>query len=122
MEDEKRRFSRFILNMNATLYVKGDSFKTDMISNLSIGGCLLPIHADLEPNDPCSIIINLGMPESDVNVKVEGIIIRCEHGDVAVKFTSIDPDSLFHLQMLARYNSPDTEKVEEEIKKHPGLF
>jgi len=122
MEDEKRRFTRFTLNMNATLCVEGDSYDVDTISNLSIGGCLLPIHADLAPNTPCSVIIKLGITESDVSIKVEGIIIRCENGDVAVKFSAIDPDSLFHLQMLARYNSSDAEKVEEEIKKHPGIF
>lgn len=122
MEEDKRRFTRFALDMKATLYVEGDSFEADTISNISIGGCLLPIHADLEPNAPCSVIIKLGMSESDASIKVEGIIIRCGHGDVAVKFSAIDPDSLFHLQMLARYNSPDTDKVEEEIKKHPGLF
>lgn len=122
MEDEKRRFTRFTLNMNTTLYVEDDSYDVDTISNLSIGGCLLPIHADLPQDAPCSIIIKLGLSENDVSIKVEGLIKRSEHGDVAVKFTTIDPDSLFHLQMLARYNASDTEKVEEEIKEHPGLI
>ena len=121
MESEKRRFTRFALNMNGTLYVNGDSYDVKTISNLSIGGCLLQIHADLTPETPCSLTIRLGMSENEVNIKIEGEIIRSEHGDVAVKFTGIDPDSLFHLQMLARYNSSDTEKVEEEIKEHPGI-
>jgi len=122
MESDKRRFTRFTLNMNSTLYIGNVSYNVDTITNLSIGGCLLPIHADLESGAPCSLTIRLGMPESEVSIKIEGIIIRSEHGDVAVKFTGIDPDSLFHLQMLARYNSHDTEKVEEEIKKHPGII
>ena len=121
MESEKRRFTRFTLNMNATLFINNVSYNVDTISNLSIGGCLLPIHADLKPDTPCFLTIMLGMPESGVNVNIEGVIIRGEHGDVAVKFTGIDPDSLFHLQMLARYNSSDIEKVEDEIRKHPGI-
>jgi hypothetical protein len=121
MESEKRRFTRFNLNMNATLYVNKASYDVDMISNLSIGGCLLPIHADLSPDTPCFLIIKLGMSENDISIKIEGKIIRSDHGDVAVKFTGIDPESLFHLQMLARYNSQNPEKVEDEIKKHPGI-
>ena len=122
MESEKRRFTRFTLNMNAELSVNKVSYNADTVSNLSIGGCLLPIHADLKPDAPCTLTIYLGMSESEVTIKVEGIIIRSRDGYVAVKFTGIDPDSLFHLQMLARYNSSDIEKVEDEIRKHPGII
>jgi len=121
MESEKRRFTRFTLNMHATLYVNNASYDTDTISNLSIGGCLLPVNADLPANTPCKLIINLGMPESETLIKIEGMAVRIEHGEVAVRFIGIDPDSLFHLQMLARYNAPDSEKIESEIKKHPGI-
>jgi hypothetical protein len=122
MESEKRRFTRFTLNMNSTLFINNVSYDVDTISNLSIGGCLLPIHADLKPDTPCIVTIKLGMSESDVSIKVEGKIIRSKDGDVAIKFIGIDPDSLFHLQMLARYNSSDIEKVEDEIRKHPGII
>lgn len=121
MEGEKRRFTRFALKMNGTLHVDKNSYGVGMISNLSIGGCLLPVNAELKKDTPCSLTIDLGMTEREVTVEVEGVIVRCEHGEVAVKFTKIDPDSLFHLQMLARYNSPDSEKVEKEIKEHPGI-
>jgi hypothetical protein len=55
-------------------------------------------------------------------IRIEGSVIRSDNGDIAVKFISVDPESLYHLQMLARYNSPDPEKVDEEIQKHPGIF
>ena len=122
MEDEKRRFTRFTLKMNATLYVDKESYSVDSISNLSIGGCLLPIDADFKADTPCSLTIDLGMSESELTININGVIVRSKNGDVAIKFTAIDPDSLFHLQMLARYNSPDAEKVEEEIKEHPGIL
>jgi len=121
MEGDKRRFTRFPLKMNATLYVNKDSYDVDAISNLSIGGCLLPVHAVLAPDTPCTLIIMLGMTTSEPSIKIECVVIRGDRGDVALKFISIDPESLFHLQMLARYNSPDSEKVEEEIRDHPGI-
>jgi hypothetical protein len=121
MGNEKRRFTRFTLKMNAILYDDKTSYPVDTISNLSIGGCLLAIDADLAPDSLCSLIIKLGMSENDLTVKIEGKIIRSEDGEVAIKFISVDPESLFHLQMLARYNSPEPEKIEEEIKQHPGI-
>jgi hypothetical protein len=122
MEREKRRFTRFPLKMNATLYSNDNSYNSNSLINLSIGGCLIPVEAELAPDTPCSMIICLGSPDSALTIKTEGKIIRSEQGEVAVKFTGVDPDSLFHLQMLARYNSPDSEKIEEEIKNHPGIF
>jgi hypothetical protein len=53
---------------------------------------------------------------------IEGEISRCDPGAVAVKFTRIDIDSLFHLHNIIRYNSPDPDKVEKEIHEHPGLL
>jgi hypothetical protein len=122
MESEKRRFTRFPLKMHATLCLDQDTYDVESMSNLSIGGCLMPIHAVIAPETPCSLTIKLGMDETALIIRTEGYIIRSDHGEVAVKFISIDPDSLFHLQMLARYNSPDAEKVEEEIRKHPGII
>jgi hypothetical protein len=122
MEKEKRRFTRFPLKMSTTLNVNNHSYTTNNLSNLSIGGCLVPIDAELAPDMPCSLIICLGSPESELTIKAEGRIIRSDHGEIAVKFIGVDPESLFHLQMLARYNSADSEKVEEEIKNHPGII
>ena len=56
-----------------------------------------------------------------IAVNIDGEIIRCDDDAVAIKFTRIDPDSLFHLQNIIRYNSPDADAIEDEIHKHPGL-
>jgi hypothetical protein len=122
MEKEKRRFTRFPLRMNAILNVNNNSYSTNALSNLSIGGCLVPADAEIAPDTVCSMTISLGSPESELTIRTEGKVIRSDHGEIAVQFVRVDPDSLFHLQMLARYNSPDSEKIEEEIKKHPGIF
>jgi hypothetical protein len=122
MESEKRKFTRFPLKMSATLEVLGKSFNADKLSNLSIGGCLVPISEALAPDTPCTLTIMLGMTKEEPTIIIDGIVIRSYDGNVAIKFTRVDPDSLFHLQMLARYNSPDSEKIDEEIHKHPGIL
>jgi hypothetical protein len=122
MEQEKRRFTRFPLRMNAILNVNNSSYSANTLSNLSIGGCLVPVEAEAAPDTPCAMTICLGSPESELTIRTEGKIIRSDRGEVAVQFVRVDPESLFHLQMLARYNSPDSEKVESEIKNHPGII
>jgi hypothetical protein len=121
MKAEKRRFTRIIFRVKAEVRVGEELYIAKEIKNLSIGGCLLPIDADLEPGVPCRIKICLSGTTSDLSVQVEGAIVRSTPGAIAVKFTKIDPDSLFHLQSIVRYNAPDMEYFEKEIKKHPGI-
>jgi hypothetical protein len=121
MDQEKRRFTRFPLKMTAVLHVNDKEYTSNSLINLSIGGCLVPLDVDAAPDMPCNMVICLGSPDSELTIRASGRIIRSVKGEVAVQFIGVDPDSLFHLQMLARYNSPDSEKVEEEIKNHPGI-
>ncbi len=59
---------------------------------------------------------------SEMNVQADGEIVRSGDSEVAVKFTRIEPDSLFHLQNIILHNSADTDMIEREIRDHPGLI
>ncbi len=96
-------------------------YHTAQINNLSLGGCLLPISAELKAGALCQIRIQLSGASSDMEVRIDGEIIRCDGGAVAVSLTRINPDSLFHLQNIMRYNSMDPDQVEWEIFYHPDL-
>ena len=121
MTSEKRRFTRFSFPMKAELTVNGKSFEIERFENLSIGGCLIILQRDFKSGTPCTIKIDLQMSGEEPLIHVKGSIVRSEHNEIAVNFTSIDPDSLFHLQKIALYNSSEPEKVEEEIIHHPGI-
>jgi hypothetical protein len=122
MGDENRKFTRFYYKMRTEFSVKDCRYEVDEIINLSIGGCLLPVVADAKSGDECSLRIVLGDNEEAPVVSVEGKVTRVNDDTTAVSFIKIDPESLVHLQRIAKYNSSDPEKIEEEIKKHPGLF
>lgn len=121
MPDEKRRFTRVPFEVKGEMTVNDVLYYSEKINNLSVGGCLLPIEADAETGTKCHLKIMLSGANSKLSVQVEGKIIRCEPGAVAIKFTTIEPDSLFHLQNIIRYNYPDIDKVEQEISNYPGL-
>lgn len=122
MSSEKRKFTRFNFKMRSELFINEDVYQADEIINLSIGGCLLPVDVKAQPSDECLFKIMLGADENEPVILINGEIVRSESGITAVRFIKIDTESLEHLQRIARYNSSDPEKVEEEIREHPGLF
>jgi hypothetical protein len=122
MPEEKRRFTRIPFRVTAELAANTITWTAPAISNLSVGGCLLPVAADLAPGTACQVKIILSGTSSEMSVRVEGEIVRRDHSSVAIKFTCIDPDSLYHLQSIIRYNADDVEQIEKEIQKHSGLL
>ena len=122
MEQEKRRFSRIDSEIEAQVAANERQYRTGQVINLGVGGCLLGIETDLKPGAPCSVRFTLGSADTGSDVRVKAEVIRSDAKAVALKFTEIDPDSLFHLQNLVRYNAEDPEAVEQEIKEHPGLM
>lgn len=121
MPKGNRKFSRIPVKIDAELTTEDTSYRVEEILNLGMGGCQLPITADLKVGTVCSVRILLNAAESEISVEIAGEIKRCTPGTVAVQFTRIDPDSLFHLRNIIRYNCPDADIVDREISKHPGI-
>lgn len=122
MSDDKRSFTRIPFQMNTEVVIEDETYSTDKITNLSVGGCFLPIKINPEPETTCSVRIILEGTTEEIAVQVEGKIVRVTPEGLAVDFVSIDPDSLFHLQNIVKYNSPDADVIENEIAKHQGIL
>ena len=122
MAPEKRKFSRIPFRMRCKVTMAEATYELDEMNNLGVGGCLLSIDATPDSGTPCELEILLTGSSSQLTVHVSGEVLRVGGRGVAVGFMRIDPDSLFHLQNIVRYNSNDPEQVESEIRKHPGLF
>jgi len=121
MDDEKRRFARIPFRVKAEMTINSHIYSAATINNLSVGGCLLPVEADVETGTKCGLKVFLSGTNSELFVQVAGKVVRCEPGTVAIEFTTIEPDSLFHLHNIIRFNFPDPDQVEKEIINHPGL-
>ncbi len=117
---EKRRFTRIVFAVRAECTIAGKTFPVERLMDLSVGGCLVEISADVAIDDDCEIVIPLGAEGLHINVK--GRVVRIEEDHVGIKFVSIGPESLQHLQNILKYNSPDAETIEDELKDHPGLL
>jgi len=121
MPENKRKFSRIPVKFDAELTIGDVTYRVGEIMNLGMGGCLLPIQENLEPGTVCHLRILLSEAENIIPIEITGKIKRSDSETVAVQFTRIDPDSLFHLRNIVRYNYPDADVVEREIRKHPGI-
>lgn len=122
MSQEKRRFSRIVFDLPAELTVGDINFTTERLANLSVGGCLFELNEELPLGAECKLKISLDNTPEGLRVEVFGEIVRSDAGAISIKFTKIDPDSLFHLHNIVRYNTENPEQVEKEIEKHPGLI
>lgn len=119
MAEEKRRFSRVVFNVDARLIVDGTTYAVDRVVNLSVGGCLLGLAGEFAVDSECTFLILL--PRMAPGVEVFGRIVRVEKGEVSLQFNKIDPENLFHLHNIVRYNAEDPDVIEEEINSRKGL-
>lgn len=119
MNQEKRRFSRIFFDVGAKLTVGEETFQVKRLANLSIGGCLLEIDNDIQPGSKCTLKLLLSRMAPPV--EIGGKVLRGGDGEASIVFTSIDPENLFHLQNIVRYNAEDPDVIEEEINQRPGL-
>ncbi len=122
MGKNKRRFTRVHFKVRAEMTVNDVAYATDSIGNLGVGGCLMPVSGEMTAGDSCTVRIFLIGASSELEIKMDGEIIRSTPGETAVKFTGIDPDSLYHLQNIILYNSDDPGIVEKELNEHPGIL
>ncbi len=118
---EQRRFTRVPFRVETRLETADRVYTVAELYNLSVGGCLLPVEPELLVGDAVRVMIVLTRAPSPVEVEVEGEVVRHEDGMTALKFIRIDPDSLFHLRNIIRYNAGDADEVESEFDAHPGL-
>lgn len=121
MNDDNRRFSRIPFKVKVELLIDDRKHQSPELSNLSVGGCLLPLALEVEPGTPCQITILLEGASDDTRVRIEGEVVRATSAGVALRFVRIDPDSLYHLHNIILYNAPDADAIEHEISRHPGL-
>jgi len=122
MLQEKRRFSRIPFQVNAEITLDREVYPVPEINNLGIGGGCFPIAEDQTPGSPCQVKIFLDGGSSEFSIRIAGRILRSTANATAIQFTAIEPESLFHLQNIIRFNAPDPDAIEREIERHPGLI
>ncbi|MFW6242420.1 MAG: PilZ domain-containing protein, partial [Thermodesulfobacteriota bacterium] len=116
---EQRRFTRVPFKVETRMETADRVYTVAELYNLGVGGCLLPLEPSLSVGDAVRVAILLTREPAPLEVEVEAEVVRHEDGMTALKFIRIDPDSLFHLRNIIRYNARDADAVESEFDAHP---
>ena len=106
MLKERRRDGRIFFDMPAELTIADTSYPVEQIANLSLGGCLLGIKDNLRIGAECKLTIKIDNTSPGLMIDVNGVIVRSETETTAIKFTQIEPDSLYHLRNIIKYTLP----------------
>lgn len=122
MSEENRRFTRVKFAVPAVITVGSTVLSVKEITNLSVGGALIPCEQRFERLTKCHFQIPITGTTENLSVQIEGEFVWCDDEFTAIKFTSISPDSLHLLQKIILYNAEDTSRVEDELKEHQGIL
>jgi hypothetical protein len=121
MPDGNRRFTRVPFPVAAELRIGAAVYPDLEIIDLGVGGCRLAQKEGFAAGTACDIVIDLSGAEGSLKIAASGEVIRSGPDGTAVQFTAMDPDSLFHLKNVVRYNCADPDRLEDEFARHPGL-
>jgi len=113
MDDNRRRRSRVCTHVLANFLQKGTRQYPLVTQNISLKGMLAKAQPGIITGEPGIIRIDLS---ADASIEIECEVIRSDANGVAIDFKPMDEESFFHLRNLVRYNAPDADQIDSELK------
>jgi hypothetical protein len=112
----QRRRTRVVSRKEVALAWDGGRREGE-IANLSMKGCLVALGEGAGPSvgDPVHLVIRLEHAVPDLDIRLEGVAVRCDGAGVAVDFSQVSPESFPRLFRLVQYNAADPEGIETEL-------
>lgn len=113
MDDNRRRRSRVDTHFQATFTRPGGEPVDLVTQNISLKGLLAEPASHIASGDRGLVRITLS---SVALIIIECRVIRSDDTGVAIDFLPMDEESFFHLRNLVRYNAPDADQIDAELK------
>ena len=117
MDANRRRRSRVDTNIAAGFTPQGGAELRILICNISLKG-LLAVPEALVATGASGVLRITLSPEAVI--EIDCTVIRSDATGVAIDFTGMEPESFLHLRNLVRYNAPDADQIDAELK-HPAF-
>jgi len=106
MQQERRRFSRVVLNIPTSLstyHIQG--YQTGVVTNLSSEGCFLQIDERLPVGERCELILTVGEALEAEELALEGEIVRLTREGAGIRFAAHSRKKNDLLQFMKRLSS-----------------
>lgn len=113
MDANRRRRSRVATHFTASFTRPGHAPVALVTSNISMKGLLAESEQQMRTGAKGIVRITLA---SDAHIEIECRVIRSDATGVAIDFLPMDEESFFHLRNLVRYNAPDADQIDSELK------
>ena len=111
--DERRKFSRILFAASASLQQGNEQWQTTIL-DLSLNGALVE-EPDNFANTEQPITLSFILPGSDIELKMETELIHHRNGQLGLKCSFIDVDSISHLKRMVELNLGDTSLLNREL-------
>ena len=116
----QRQYSRSQVNIAATLTPKdGEPFGAE-VADLSMNGALIRTDKRLEPGTQCKLNMLLGHFRHELPLVADSTVVRCINHGIALKFDSVELESIPTIQNLIIDHAEDPEQSELEFSSHGG--
>ncbi|MDU0112767.1 PilZ domain-containing protein [Psychrosphaera aquimarina] len=113
MEDN-RRFTRIIFSTPAQLTIQGQTFQTSLV-DLSLKGALVSYTQELDDSVNKSCTLSFTLPDTEIEINIEGSITHVEHHNIGIVCSKIDLDSVSHLKRLIALNLGNEDILDREL-------
>jgi len=111
--DDNRRRSRVSTHFTAKFRQPGRAPVALLTENISLKGLLARPNAGIESGQTGMVRIDLSGAAA---IEIECRVIRSEGSGVAIDFMPMDEESFLHLRNLVRFNAPDADRIDSELK------
>ena len=110
----QRKATRVIFKSEGEITFNDITIK-GQIENLSLRGMFLKTSAKIDTNTNVDTKIYLSGTESDLSIKLKGIVTRLDKNGLAIQFDEMELDSFVHLKNIVSYNEGDADKIMREF-------
>ena len=109
--DEKRKFSRVVCKMKASVQLDNLISVDANTLNISLNGALFELadHCVFKKGDNCRFTFIL--PDSDISLQFKTEVVHSTGKTVGVKFVPMDAETMSHLKSLITDRTSDPEQV-----------
>lgn len=122
---ELRKHTRLPLELTAEIKASNGEVYKGGTKNISFGGAFFKISdlAKLKQGERCNFSIILQEEVERLSIDFNSEVVHVQSSGIGLRFISINgADAYNHFKNLMTMNSPDPDKLLEELDLHPGII
>ncbi len=112
---DRRRTTRVTFTATATLRFEDAEYPNCATENLSTKGVFITGITGRSKGEECGVELRLAGASSDLVLRMQGRVVRCQEEGIAIQFEEVDLDSFYHLKNIVYYNTKDPDAVDREF-------